>query len=921
MNKRLLSLTSALVMLLTLAVGCAGIGTSNPSGGQTSANENTAQLVVAMNPILVYDDGETVIAYNDVKNATKADFEGATLTALQQNTGWSWMYKIPGNWKKRAAYTLDKWTNGSGAKAKSTFAYAYNNEGTTSLASYYAQTTELTAYGDTDSLPDYGLLLSVTGSEEEAITYTVQKDGILNLAPGVFTAVQSVAGVNTGFLAEDGTARSASVRVLLNDLQVFSGTLCNSTASPDGRAVTSLNYEQISDLKVEAGNVILIAVKLNATANKDEDQSAPPYNDEDNWTVVDTEVRVPITDEEGDGATVDTEKPLSILDEYDSRFVLVRHSEMAGDMLAVATQLRADMEAKLDTEVLLRNENHAEQTYEIILGAMKERPDSVKVYNELVNHRANNANDFIIRRMGNKVYVAATNALSLQKAAEHLLTTFYASEKSKIPAGYVYAYRPDAQAAHIAGTPLGNYVIRVEKYPTMMVQRAAEELQQLVRETCGYLLPILPMTDAGKHYDREIQIGPMNGSVKVDRAYDTRFTAATTDTVGKLKVTPTGFITGKADGYYKAAMAGNHLVINGATAYAVNAAVMAVYDAIAKDGGLPKGYSLEGTYRPGAFALSGGYDLVWREDFSYDTTRDEAAVDKEVREYWQISGDTTPGPTIIDRNANNEPIWDQQRRPGLYGENWWIWTDKNTGNGYLVEVTKKERYGYDAGRLIAQNKWAFRYGIWETRIVTGTRNGACSAVWAYSGAPDVNASNINEIDVYENFGQDLVSACYHTWRPTHIQHLHGTDQNVVRPANGEHFWDTFHSIGIEWTAQELTYYWDGKAFDYIDLTEVPSGQVSTTIKFANGVGTQFYSQGYNPEDWMNEAYTAATGKTAEDFFEIQMVDYSYIFQTSNEGKNQKLQSYVKYDRTHPSSENYRGYLSATDGYVSAQLPQ
>ena len=231
MKRRLISLTSAVVMLLTLAVGCA-TGTSNPSGGNTPANENTAQLVVAMNPILVYDDGEAIIAYNDVKNAIKADFENATLTTMHQSTAWHWAYKSADSWKKRAIYTLDKWTNGAGVKAKSAYSYTYNNEGTTSLATYYAQSTELTPYGAADQVPDYGLLLSVTGGEEEALTYTVQKDGILNVAEGFVTAIQSVAGVNTGFLAEDGTARSASFRMMVNGVQVWSGTLCNSTAAP-----------------------------------------------------------------------------------------------------------------------------------------------------------------------------------------------------------------------------------------------------------------------------------------------------------------------------------------------------------------------------------------------------------------------------------------------------------------------------------------------------------------------------------------------------------------------------------------------------------------------------------------------------------------------------------------------------------------
>ncbi len=927
MKMRLISLLSAVVMLLTLAVGCAGNGTATPGGNGMPTNENKAQLVVAVSPILYFDDGQAVVAYNDVKNAMKADFEGATLAAIHQSTAWNWMYRVPNNWKKRAIYELDNWQNGTGYEAKSAFSYSFNEAGTTSLASYRTETTELTPYTPTDNLPAQGLLLSVSGSEEEALTYTVQRDGTLNLSAGVITAVQAVAGVNTGFLAEDGTARSASVRILVNDVQLYSGTLCNSTAAADGKAVTSLSYGQLEDLAVEAGDTLLIAVKLNATANTDADQSAPEY-EPGHWETVGTEVKVPITGDNSSGSSdtvVEEKDALSILHDYLCRFTVLRHNDLDEDMNKAVVAFRSNLEFILDTEVLLHNEDHVEDTYEIVIGQMKERPDSLKVYKDLLGYRANNANDFIVRRIGTKVYIAASNVQSLQSALDHFLKTFCSSEDGAIPADYNYAYQSPVISATVADVNIGNYVIRTEKYPSTIVALAAKELQTWVKENCGYLLPITPMTDDGKHYEYEIQMGPLNGSVKVERAYDTRFTNATINTVGRFKVDPNGYLTGVDMGYYKAALVGKTLSIVGGSPYAISAAMAVVCNTIAADKAIPKGFAVEGTYRTGNYALAGGYDLKWQEDFSYDTNRPNAEISKEVGEYWSISRDTTKGPTVLGYDAAGT-IFDEQRRPGVYGDNWWIWSDATTGNGYLIEVTKKEEYGYDAVRLISQNKWAFRYGVWETRLVIGSRNGACSAVWALGGAPD-QTTVYNEIDVYENFGRDVVIGNYHTWQPDSMGGVisHGERGDMsnapVYPAKGEHFYDTFHSIGIEWTPTRIDFYWDDQLFTYMDVTNFPSGQAPTTIKFANGVGTGYYCDGNDPIDWMDAAYTAATGKTVEDFFEVQTVDYSYILQTSNEGKSRVQQSTFKFARSHPGNDYYNGYLSHSSNFVNVQQPK
>ncbi len=597
--------------------------------------------------------------------------------------------------------------------------------------------------------------------------------------------------------------------------------------------------------------------------------------------------------------------------------------------LAVALSMRLSLE--LGTAVSVNTNNDTSQTYEVVLGVTDKRSASSTIAAEITD-----TNGYIIRLTDNKIYIVAGSNAALKVAVEQFITTACYHGGNSVPVNYEYASTAKVGPYTLNGTDISRYVIRVEKYPTYMVQRAAEALQARVYKQAGYLLPIIPMTDDLTHYDYEIQVGPMNGSVKVHRLYDTAFTAETTESVGQFAVDDNGFIHGKGEGYYQIAFNGNHLVLNGGSSYAVDAAMQQLLKRLAKDKVLPGDYTLSGTYATGNFSLSGGYDLAWQDEFNYDTTRPMEEVDKEIREYWTISTDGASGPKEgVDEEGNT--TYGSQFRPGVYGKNWWIWTD-STANGYLLQITKRADptlgVGYEAGRLISLQKWAFRYGIWESRIVMGTRNGSCSAIWASSGSPDSSGTR-NEIDVYENFGRDMVSACFHTWSDYelstndsgHINH-NGTDLNRIQhnkiyPVEGEYFWDTFHSMSIEWTPNGIDFYLDGTKYDRIRSTAALGRSVrkSTTIKFANGVGTSGYCSGYDPIDWMNEAYTAATGKTVEDFFEVQTVDYSRIYQTSNNGKPAIDQSYMKFATSHPSSENYKGYLKTDDSFVSVQAPQ
>lgn len=144
------------MLLVTGLAGCRG--EKQPDGDDKNVKTNVPQLAVAINPVLMYDDGSSVIPFNDINGAMKADNEGATLTALVQNTAWQWAHETAGGWEQRPAYGLGRWQNGAGASAKKTAAYAFNEDGNISLSRFSGGSPELTPYGS-DSVPAVGLLL------------------------------------------------------------------------------------------------------------------------------------------------------------------------------------------------------------------------------------------------------------------------------------------------------------------------------------------------------------------------------------------------------------------------------------------------------------------------------------------------------------------------------------------------------------------------------------------------------------------------------------------------------------------------------------------------------------------------------------------------------------------------------------------
>lgn len=894
MKMRILALIGALVMLLTFFTACGNDGTQQVDKPKT----NNPQLVVAVNPKMVYGDDTVVVPYNDINQAMGADSQSSSLTAIT-DTAWTWAHGDDDGWTERAVYGFGRWTSGAGAQAKGVYAYGYTGEGSTSLGVYNTKTNEMVTYQD-EELPESGMLLSAVAGAEEGLHYTVQQDGTLSIPSGTITAIEQVAGVKTGFLAEDGTARSASIRIVFNDAQIWSGTLCNSTAAEDGVAVTQLTYPQFDDLPVKVGNTLLITLELNAQANSDEDITPPEDDEGGKWQVVrkSTKVNVPVENTPQDSDITTDDGSLKTIMNYQFTFTLVRDAKYA----KLATSYAETIMRRTGAEVVTGREGK-ETKYELVFGVHPDRPESKKIYDEVVTARADNATDFVIRLVGTKLYVIGANDDALQAAMDYFLDTFVKDDQGKIPAKYNYYNKPAHVMYKIAGQNIATYTIRTERYPSLIVQKAAESIQAAVLADCGYLIPIKAMNLAGSDVgDKEIRVGPMNGAMKVDRVYNTRFTSGTWQNY--MQIDGDGMLPGD-DSYWQVNIVGKNVAIEGGEAHSVSAGAMKFLADLKTNKGVDASYTKSGNYvsyydwkdmygyEKVDFSLPDGYGLTWSEDWNYTGTDDE--IEDEALKYWNVSNSpSTAGENDPDHYAYN---------PRIYGRNWWIAAD-TAGNGYLFETTLKrstamgdaDNHGYEMTRVISEGKFGFRYGIWEQRMVMGTRYGASSSIWCATAPPYERVGGYLEIDVYENYGRDCFVPCtHHNQDGTYLGNYHFMapyyqEACWLLPNEGENFYDTFHHITVDWSYDYINFYFDGKCVSRMPMTnyeEFKYYRTGVTLRFAMGAGNLQYCNmnekgehgklpSYVPEYW-----TALDGVDLNKFFELQLVDYSRIYQTDN----------------------------------------
>jgi len=918
MIKKIISVILTLVLTVSAFAGCSKNNPKTPVNSQKSK----PQLVVALNPILSFASGVNKIAFNDVKNAMGTDKSSATLTSLSDTTSWVWAYKQGDDLKKRGTYGIDKWRNGGLYSADKLSAYSFMDDGTISLMPYTTAVANLTTYqGETP--PEAGILLSVSGNEEEAFCCQITESGALRIPAGKITAIQSVGGVKTGFLAEDGTERSAVVKFVLNTKVVWSGQFMNSTAG-NGTAVTELYYPDFSDLQVEAGDIFFISMQLDAQLNEQEDITPDTDTDIDSdnnsnndWndgyydgdTSIDdsnSSVNSNDTDSNGDVSSKPEEKPnkptkpennvtqISLIDGYDSRFKIVYPKDATITQKQIITKMREQMVDIFEADVLTNNDMVEEAEYEILIGRTN-RKESTKAYNALTDYRVNNGSDFIIRMDGKKLVIAANTDYSLQLATDYFMANYCKSDKDSIASNLNFVSRPKLGNIIIGDTNIASYTIRTEKYPSIMTVKAAHKLAEYVVQKTGYSLKIEKDT---KKTDNEILIG---------------LTRRSDISANTFKTKSLDFLKGKNGNKYNNEdynifIDGSKLFLEAGSDYAANCAVLKLINALEKNSVFKKSKTISGSYKKGEYTLIDDYAYTWGDEF-YSTSgttmskKNWKVMEKGYLEdegCWYEKDDPyylASKKSLEDNDPDNDfgGPWLETSDPKFVQEGISRNLSSNVAirNNMLVQTSKKESYGYSGSVICTDGRMEFRYGILESRVMLATNNGNAACFWTRTKD---GGSVVNEMDMVENFGMDKFRPNLHTWAETHTNHGEMiTVRETCEPEKGENFGDTFHHIALEWTPDFINMYLDGEIYLSQDITSDTwyAFRETTYVIFNSTAPSALYAEEGNPGNWLaggdvapREAAklfdTNKDGKVdIEDFCEEQIIDYVRLYQINS----------------------------------------
>jgi len=186
-----------------------------------------------------------------------------------------------------------------------------------------------------------------------------------------------------------------------------------------------------------------------------------------------------------------------------------------------------------------------------------------------------------------------------------------------------------------------------------------------------------------------------------------------------------------------------------------------------------------------AYYAPDGYTLVWHDEFDkgselnaddwYHEVQNSGWVNHELQNY--VNHKTPEGKLVTE-----------------------------VRNGHLRITALKENGKVYSGRVYAKHRTGWKYGYIEASIKLPKGKGTWPAFWMmpvnfHSWPAD------GEIDIMEEVGYhpDFVSSSLHANAHVHSNGTQVTHEMYCKGAEGE-----FHTYAIEWTAQNITTYVDGK---------------------------------------------------------------------------------------------------------------
>ena len=151
------------------------------------------------------------------------------------------------------------------------------------------------------------------------------------------------------------------------------------------------------------------------------------------------------------------------------------------------------------------------------------------------------------------------------------------------------------------------------------------------------------------------------------------------------------------------------------------------------------------------------------------------------------------------------------------------------GGSLLIEARRERWTGpdrlprrYTSARLTTENRFAFRYGKAEARILLPAGKGIWPAFWMLGeSASGRKWPHTGEVDIMENIGSDTTVIHGSAHGPRAAGTFSVTAPYQLPP--GLSFADDFHLFTLEWEPDALRFYVDGHLYQTHTRTDLPPG--------------------------------------------------------------------------------------------------
>lgn len=162
-------ISTALAVLLTVLCGC---NAHRQSKKIVKAPKSDVTYTVALNPSVMFSDGEVESLRNSAAASMPKDIKAKKDFALYSSTPWQWICRKNDGWSLRALRCVSTMFEND---KKSPYSYKLDDEKATSLSVYDSAKMKLEGVGGAP-VPESGIILMFKGGTEEAIRFTADKD-------------------------------------------------------------------------------------------------------------------------------------------------------------------------------------------------------------------------------------------------------------------------------------------------------------------------------------------------------------------------------------------------------------------------------------------------------------------------------------------------------------------------------------------------------------------------------------------------------------------------------------------------------------------------------------------------------------------------------------------------------------------------